>query len=70
MIPAWLIILAVFAILLFVYFGLWAICLSASIADDANENAAMRKVKEDEVDAKIGKAVRGELKWKRRMEDK
>ena len=48
----------------------WMLCLAASRADDANEEAMLRKMAEDELDAKIGKAVRGETKWKRRMEDK
>lgn len=58
---------AIIALLLLAYFALWALCLSASIADDANENEMLRKVAEDEIDAKIGRAVRGETKWRRRM---
>ena len=51
------------------YLLISSICLAASLTDDVNENAAIIKAREDEVDDKIGRAVRGETKWKRRMED-
>ena len=73
----WLYIAAAILILTLAYFGLWALFFACSRADDANENAAMRKLAEDE--RKLKAALRplremdagmGERKWRRRMEDK
>ena len=63
----WLYIAAAIIVLILAYILFWAICMAASTADDANENAAIRRIAEDATDAKIGKAVRGETKWKARL---
>ena len=47
---------------------IYSLCRVSSVANDAIENAAIRKAAEDEVDAKIGRAVRGETKWKARFD--
>ena len=78
----WFYILGAVVVLILVYYGLWALCLSASIADDANENAAIRKAEDEanaETERKLKLALRplremdagmGKREWDTRLEDK